>query len=187
MKNTKNILWALPLLSVLFFSACEKDDPIIPNEEELITTLIYSLTPDSGGTTIEFWFKDVDGDGGQPPMITSEPLMANTGYTGVLMLVNETITPPENVTEEIEEEALEHQFFFTVDTVDMSISYADEDGEGNPVGIYSTLQTGAATTGTLTITLRHEPDKTAAGVADGDITNAGGETDIEVTFDVTVQ
>jgi len=36
--------------------------------------------------------------------------------------------------------------------------------------------------GGLRITLRHEPNKTAAGVQNGDITNAGGETDIEVTF-----
>ena len=38
-----------------------------------------------------------------------------------------------------------------------------------------------------TITLRHEPAKTATGVSGGDITNAGGETDIEVVFDVTVE
>ena len=37
------------------------------------------------------------------------------------------------------------------------------------------------------MTLRHEPAKDASGVAAGDITNAGGETDIEVTFDVTVE
>ena len=34
----------------------------------------------------------------------------------------------------------------------------------------------------MTVILRHEPDKAGAGVSDGDITNAGGETDIEVTF-----
>ena len=35
---------------------------------------------------------------------------------------------------------------------------------------------------TMTVILRHEPNKAGAGVSDGDITNAGGETDIEVTF-----
>ncbi|HBK71516.1 MAG TPA: type 1 periplasmic binding fold superfamily protein, partial [Flavobacteriaceae bacterium] len=35
--------------------------------------------------------------------------------------------------------------------------------------------------------LRHEPNKSASGVSDGDITNAGGETDIEVIFNITVQ
>ena len=35
--------------------------------------------------------------------------------------------------------------------------------------------------------LRHEPDKSAAGVSSGDITNAGGETDIEVSFNVIIE
>ena len=41
--------------------------------------------------------------------------------------------------------------------------------------------------GTITVTLRHEPNKDAAGVSSGDIANAGGETDIEVTFNVEIQ
>ena len=36
--------------------------------------------------------------------------------------------------------------------------------------------------GQFTVTLRHEPDKSAQGVSAGDITNAGGETDIEVSL-----
>jgi hypothetical protein len=39
----------------------------------------------------------------------------------------------------------------------------------------------------LKITLRHEPNKKASGVVGGSITNAGGETDIEVSFDVEVK
>jgi len=39
----------------------------------------------------------------------------------------------------------------------------------------------------VTITLRHEPAKDATGVSDGDITNAGGETDISVNFPVEIQ
>jgi hypothetical protein len=35
--------------------------------------------------------------------------------------------------------------------------------------------------------LRHEPAKSAAGVADGDLTEAGGETDVEVVFEVIVE
>jgi hypothetical protein len=35
--------------------------------------------------------------------------------------------------------------------------------------------------------LRHEPNKDALNVASGEITNAGGETDIEVSFPVTIK
>ena len=188
MKNTKNVLWALPLFSILFFTACEKEDPIVPNEEELITTLIYTLTPAGGGTPVVFSFQDLDGDGGNAPIIVNGTLAANTTYAGVLLLLNETETPAESISEEVEEEADKHQFFFSVSGVDATVSYADADGNGNPIGLASTVVVGAvSSSGTLVITLRHEPAKSASGVSAGDITNAGGETDIEVTFDVTVQ
>lgn len=187
MKNTKNILWAVPLFSILFFTACEKDDPDIPNEEELITTLIYTLTPDGGGTAVEFRFTDLDGDGGDAPVISNGTLAANTTYSGAVTLLNEAETPAENITEEVEEEDEEHQLFFTVTTANATVAYVDADADGNPVGLATTLTTTGASTGTLMVTLRHEPDKAATGVSGGDIANAGGETDIEVIFDVTIQ
>ena len=61
------------------------------------------------------------------------------------------------------------------------------DGNGDPVGLMTQLMTGSAGTGQLTILLRHEPDKSAMGVAQGDPTNAGGETDINVVFDIVVE
>jgi hypothetical protein len=41
--------------------------------------------------------------------------------------------------------------------------------------------------GSLTIILRHEPDKSAPGVSEGDIANAGGETDIQLNFELIIQ
>ena len=46
---------------------------------------------------------------------------------------------------------------------------------------------GAASNGTVVVTLRHQPDKTASGVSSGDITYAGGETDIEVSFPLVIE
>jgi hypothetical protein len=69
----------------------------------------------------------------------------------------------------------------------MMFSYDDSDSNGDPVGIVTTVHTGDTGNGLLTITLRHEPDKSATGVAGGDITNAGGDTDLEVTFPVMVE
>ena len=187
MKNAKNILWAMPLFSILFFTACEKEDPIVPNEEELITTLIYTLTPVGGGSPVEFRFTDLDGDGGDAPVITNGTLSANTTYSGVITLLNETESPADVISEEVANEAEEHQLFFTVTTANATIAYADADADGNPIGLTTTMTTTGTSTGTLMVTLRHEPNKTATGVSSGDIANAGGETDIEVTFDVTVQ
>jgi hypothetical protein len=187
MKNNLKYVWALPLFSILFFTACEKEDPIVPNEEELITTLIYTLTPVGGGTPIEFRFEDLDGDGGDAPVVTEGTLSSNTIYSGVITLLNETESPADIISEEVANEAEEHQLFFTVTTANATIAYADADADGNPVGLTTTLATAGASTGTLLVTLRHEPAKSATGVSAGNITNAGGETDIEVMFNLTIQ
>lgn len=183
----KNILTIMVLLIFIFsFSACV-NDPTIPHEEELITTLKYTLTADSSGIPIILTFQDLDGDGGNDPTIVGGTLAANTTYTASIELLNEIEQPAESISEEVEEEAEEHQFFFQSTVDGLSIDYADQDADGNPIGLASTLTTTNAGTGTITIILRHEPNKTGDNVADGDITNAGGETDIEVTFDVDVQ
>ncbi len=187
MNTLKTLQWALPAMAILAFSSCEKEDPIVPNEEEVITTLIYTLTPQGGGTAVEFRFTDLDGDGGDAPVITSGTLATNTVYNGSLSLLNEAESPAENITEEIEEEDEEHQLFFSVTGANASVAYADADADGNPIGIATTVSTTTASNGTLMVTLRHEPNKGATGVSGGDITNAGGETDIEVTFDITIQ
>jgi len=186
MKNLKFIFIVNILFTVLFLNSCKDDDPIDMNDEEVITTLTYTLTPTSVDV-VTLSFLDLDGDGGDDPIITGGILQSNMSYIGVLDLKNEAETPAESITEEIEEEALEHQFFFTATGANLTVGYADEDDNGNPLGLVTTLTTGDASSGTIQVVLRHEPDKSATGVQSGDITNAGGETDIEVTFDITLQ
>lgn len=186
MTNKIELLLFLAILA-LGFTACEKDDPLIPNEEELITTLEYTLTPISGGDEVVFLFKDIDGDGGDVPIISSATLAANLTYTGSLILLNESEMPAGSITDEIREEDEDHQFFFQSDVAGFAVMYNDQDQDGNPLGLSTTLTTGDAGTGTFTIILRHEPNKSASGVFAGDITNAGGETDIEVAFSLDIQ
>jgi len=156
------------------------------NEEEVITTLTMTLTPTSGDV-VTLSFQDLDGDGANAPVITGGTLQANASYTGALELLNESESPAESITEEIAEEDAEHQFFFSSTVSGLSVAYTDTDGDGNPVGLSTTVTTGDAGAGNMTVILRHEPDKNADGVSGGDISNAGGETDIEVTFPITVQ
>lgn len=176
------------LFFTLFFTACSEDDdvPEIINEEELITTMEIELIPESGGEAIVLSYKDLDGDGPNEPEIQNGVLTANTSYSGTVTLLNETEEPAENITLEVEEEGLEHQFFFS-NTFGATVSYTDQDENGNPIGIGFELETGEAGSGSLTIVLRHEPNKDAEGVSEGNIENAGGETDISVTFGVEVQ
>jgi hypothetical protein len=66
--------------------------------------------------------------------------------------------------------------------LNVTTDYADADSMGNPLGLSFILTTSEASSGALTFTLRHEPNKPNSG-----LDNAGGETDIEITFNVTVQ
>jgi len=182
MQFIKSILLIF-ILSIGFFS-CNDDDPTIPNEEELITTVIYTLTPVGGvGDDVVFSFQDLDGDGPSVPVIEEGTLAANTTYTGTIKFLNELETPVEDITTEVIEEGYEHQVFYIQTGSSASIAYDDEDDNGYPLGVYTTLETGDASTGTLIITLRHEPKKPNNGT----LTDAGGETDVQVTFDITIQ
>lgn len=187
MKNFKLI--GITLLTLIVFSSCSDDHSHDhgANEEELITTVVTTLT--SGNQTITLTSKDLDGNGPNPPVVTaSGDLTVNTPYTGAIKFLNESVSPAIDITKEIKEEGLEHQIFYQAAASIGAFTYTDADTKGNPIGLAFTLRTAASpTTGTITVVLRHEPNKTAAGVAQGAIANAGGATDASVTYNVVLK
>jgi hypothetical protein len=64
----------------------------------------------------------------------------------------------------------------------LSIIKTDTDGNGNPLGVETSLTTFGAGSGTLTIVLKHEPTKPNDGLS----SSAGGSTDVEITFNITI-
>jgi hypothetical protein len=181
MNATKTLGLALAAASLY---SCQPQTPVDPHEEELITTVNLEL--ESNTTTLNLNYKDLDGDGGMAPVFILDTLAANTTYSGMITLLNEAETPIEDLTSEIFDEAEEHQFFFSA-SGNSQFTYSDTDNNGNPLGLTFSLLTGDAGTESFLLVLRHQPDKYATGVSDGDITNAGGETDIEITFDVIIE
>ena len=183
MKTMKtSAFYALLTLAML---GCSDDDttPEIINEDELITTVILTLTPDSGDQVVLTTI-DLDGDGPDEPVTTVVgSFLENTQYQGAVQFLNETEDPAEDITQEVIEEADEHQVFYTTtDGLNIQTTYEDQDSQGNPLGVQITLSTGAASEGSLTVTLRHEPVKPNDGLE-----SAGGETDISTSFDVSIQ
>ena len=183
MKNLK-FLTTVIFATLLFVSCSDDDTPTPVNEEEVITTMTVTLTPNGGGTSITLQTRDLDGDGPNTPVVTvSGDLTAGVTYDGSIVLLNETENPSENITDEVEDESLDHQFFYTSGgNLDVTTAYGNNDSNGNPLGTEFTIIAGAPSSGTLTFTLRHEPTKPNTGLGD-----AGGETDIAATFNVTVQ
>lgn len=184
MKNSK--ILALALLTLFTFSSCNNDDPEAVNEEEVITTVTTTLT--AGNSVITLTSRDLDGDGPNAPVVTaSGDLKINTTYNGTTTFLNETVKPADDITAEVKEEGEDHQLFYQAPAAVGTFTYLDADKNGKPIGLTFTLKTGAtATTGNITVVLRHLPAKSATGVATGDITNAGGATDASVTFPVKV-
>lgn len=182
--------YLLLLSGILVLNACDNKDPEPTNEEELITTVKATFAPVGGGAAITATWKDLDGSGGNAPTVSSITLTKNTTYNVTLEILNEQANPTEDLTKEILSEAEAHQFFFQTTNNIGQITYDDTDKNGKPVGVKSKFATSsAAGTGTWKVILRHQPDKTATGVATGDIANAKGETDIETTppFSITIQ
>jgi uncharacterized protein (TIGR02145 family) len=152
------------------------------NEVEVITTMIVTLVGDEDGSIVIMQIQDLDGNGPNIPIITSNPLSPYTTYNVNLEFLNELEDPAENYTYEIIEEGIDHQIFVSLNNgSDVSINNFNLDENGNILGTQFQLTTGSVGEGTITITLVHEPMKPNDG-----LDSAGGSIDIQVTFDVLV-
>ena len=187
------------LLSLVIFTACEDDD-VVPEEEEemeVITDVTLIFTSDAGAV-VTASAQDPDGEGVQELVVLDEiQLQAGTNYTLTFDIMNNLETPGESIGEEIAEEDDEHQLFFAwtegafsnpsgngnIDNASDPVNYNDSDGNGNPLGLNTSWTAGNPTTAaSFTVRLQHQPDvKTAtSGANDGD-------TDFELQFRLTIE
>jgi hypothetical protein len=186
MKTTNAFKMLLGLTGIsLALASCDPANPNNPNDQEVITSL--KITATGLTDTTEFAYSDPDGNGGAAPTIDTAFLSPSSSYHIQLELLDETKNPVDTITYEIAGESDVHQFFFSFTGVNLTSIYDDVDVNGKPVGLSNVWTTAANSVGSVMVTLRHQPDKNGVGVSSGDITNAGGETDIEVTFPVVIQ
>ena len=185
----KNRIWisALLLSSLVALTQCKNADKVTPDDEnELITTVQLEFSPAGGGSPRTFTFSDPDGDGGNPATrFDTISLAANTSYTLRIKVLDESKTPTEDITEEIEEKADEHLFVITPQPVLLlTYTYGDTDSRNLPLGLTGTAKTGAAGTGNLRVQLRHQPPINGNIVKDG--TSGPGSDDINLSFNLKV-
>lgn len=180
----KTIKFLSLLASTAFFFACsdDNDTPEVINEEETITTMNITLTPQGGGDVITFTSVDLDGDGPNPPVVSAPNLAGNTTYMGTIEILNESEEEPEDITEEIKEEDEEHQLIYEIGGALDSVTVTDSDGNGDPIGLEFTLVTLTAGEASLNIYLKHEPTKPN----DGSFEGSGGENEFTAEFDFIV-
>lgn len=177
--KTFNSLFILPIIIVILGLgyACKPEEQ---NTEELITTLKLNFT--NAGNTTTFQFKDIDGIGGGADGIMDTILLdSSKTYTLNVEVFNESASPVEDLTAEIRNEAVDHQFFYNVSSgLNLTHSYTDLDANSMPIGLANNISTGAKSSGTLRVNLKHQP-----GIKDGNQNT--GESDIDITFYTTIK
>jgi hypothetical protein len=193
------------LAGLLFFSGCENKDPEPENIPELITKLTLRFAPAGGGAVVTVTATDPDGEGVKDLQVDGPiTLVKGTQYNLTLELINGLYAPGEegyDLTEEIEEEADEHQFFFgfsegvfsspagkgnikeSASDIPGPINYLDQDKNGRPLGLITSWTTANASASgkTFRIMLKHQPD-----IKSTSSTSLDGETDLDISFILNV-
>ena len=189
--KTKNLFLPLSVVSLLItvstiFSGCKKDDddvksPNIPNESELITTVKLIFNPNNPSVAYEFVYRDIDGIGGNVPTIDTILLATNSTYNVQLLLLDETKSPVDTISNEVMDEANDHLFIYTPSSSAFGISISDSDSNTPPLqlGLLTNWTTFNSYNGSVQIVLKHQP-----GIKNGD--PSLGESDIEITMPVRV-
>ena len=195
MKNLRKVSLYLLALLAFGFASCESEDPEKENDGEVITDVTLKFQELNASNALVgsvFSFKASDPQGievGKTPTIQSITLAKGKKYQMTIEVTNSIEN--EDITKEILEEAAEHQFFFLGPVFDsniFSIQYADAGGIA--LGLKNTV-TVSSSTGTnnssMRVVLRHDLNKSFAGANNPTFANfvqAGGETDLDLTFPI---
>ena len=171
----------------LTLAACDSEPSDGPGEQELITQVTLTITPEGGGSPLTIVASDPDGDGAD---LTFSParLTIPAGTHSATIQLRDTIND-EDITGEIEEFAEEHLFRYTitpsgagsVTITDSESDYTEENDNGGDfnVGLAFdvTVNASASGNGTLNATLFHFDDEPKPG------NNAtSDEIDIDIDF-----
>lgn len=179
----------VPMLLLVW--GCE-DDPTSPdpgNEQELITKVVLTLTESGSSNMVTATYNDPDGPGGAAPTIDTLTVKAGSTYVGTVQLFDETKNPIANLTEEVAEEAEEHQFFYTPQgelAGRLVLTILDKDSKNLPVGLKFSVavSSGPPVTGSaansLNVVLSHFDEVTKSG------TDRSDESDVDINVPVTI-
>lgn len=196
------------ILFLLVAISCVKREhlPLVPDahgeEGEVITTVIIHFSDSATAEKISASFSDPDGPGGNSPSMQfsgdEETIVLAAGHTyyAELLLFNVSGEIADTVSNEVAAEGEEHMVFYDQGAplpftstapcvvqlpVGATITYEDTDGGSPPLGIglRTTWRCKAPGNDNLRVSVKHQPDKNSLF--------EGGDTDVEVTFDLSIR
>ena len=183
MKYTTTQTLLLIFSSVILLQCTKQPLPI--NENELITRVQLTFT-DTLGETSSFLYCINDGMfGNRKDTIV---LMKNKAYGLEISFYNvQSASVVDSINNEILEEAEEHQIFIQSTTID-NFRYNDEDYNTYPIGLKTLIKTNnILSLEYFRIILIHQPNKKGFAVAQNQVKNAGGATDVDISFLIKLQ
>ncbi|HVU54799.1 MAG TPA: hypothetical protein VHD83_07080 [Puia sp.] len=175
-------------LIMLFFYACKKDEktvsPPLPGNEFLTTVrLVATNTADANdvqvATITDTTIIAHPADSINHPTLT---LKAGSTYNVSVLFLDETKTPAGNVTDDIYDRRNYHLLCFDISggaTLTVARTDLDTNNPPLPIGLQDKFTTGAASTGTLNVQLRHQPNA-KNGSCDP------GSSDADVDFNIVI-
>lgn len=201
MKSIQKLLSLLLVVGIIcFLVGCSDDDPVKEDIPELITKATLTFTPVTGSPVI-VTATDPDGQGTKNITVDG-PINLTKGmkYTLTIQMINELAQPsdPEyNITDEVEEEGIEHQFYFSwtegtfgspagngnIDNRADALNYKDTDKNNLPIGLTTEwiASSSVLSDKNFRVVLKHQPELKSATSTFND-----GETDLDIAFTINV-
>lgn len=186
----KSLLWAFILSSTVLFNACDDhdhdDDDDKHDEGELINSVSLEFQHPSDSTAnFTVTWSDIDGIGGNNPVLPdTSRLQKDSLYKVKAHFYHLHHGKKEEMNSEILEEANEHLVCYThlspLTVVQLEILRTDKDAQNLELGLTSTWKGILVHDGGILVALKHQPK-----IKNGSC--AIGETDVEVTFPISVK
>jgi hypothetical protein len=139
--------------------SCKKASMANNESEHQAINRIEMLFKQGGTTVSTIVAEDPDGDGGNPPSrIDNINLDINKTYDVEVKFFNISNGVTKDITPSILQQARQHEVYFILSGLSLSIEKKDKDDNGFPLGLISQWKTGnVAGQGTVLLKLMHKP------------------------------